>query len=81
MAVDGEGRHALAQAGRQADQAGRVAARRGVAEDDLLDRAGLELGVLQGGEHDRSGEVLQAPAAMQTARPAERRATCRNQIR
>ena len=81
LAVDGQRRHAFAQAGRQPDQAGRVAARRGVAEDDLLDGAGIELRVLQGGEHDRGGEVFQPPAAMQAARPAERRTARRNQIR
>jgi hypothetical protein len=41
LAGDGERRHALAQTGGQADPAGRVAPGRGVAEDDLVDRARL----------------------------------------
>ena len=44
LAVHGERGHAVAKAGGKADDAGRVAPRRGIAEDDLIDRAGLEPG-------------------------------------
>ena len=72
----------VAQACRQPDDAGRVAARGGVAEDDLVDRAGLQVGILERRQHDGRGQALDAPAPVQAARPTERRpARCNDKRR
>jgi hypothetical protein len=71
LPVDGQRRHAVAQARGKADDARRIAARGGIAEDDLVDRARLELRVLQRRLHHRRRQALDAPALVQSARPAE----------
>src|SRR5262249_51558379 len=75
LAVDGEGGHALAEPSREADDAGGGAPGRGVAEDDLVDGAGLKARILQGRQHHRRGEAFGAAAAVRpppAAGPRER---------
>ena len=72
LAIHGEGGNAVPQPRGEADDAGGIAARRGVAEDDLLDRRGLEPRVLERGLHHGRRQALDAPAPVQAAGPAER---------
>ena len=72
LAVHGERGDAVPEARGEADDAGRIASRRGIAEDDLVDRAGLESCVLERGQHHGRREALDAPALVQAAGPAER---------
>ena len=81
LAVDGQRRHAVAEPGGKADDAGGIVARGGIAEDDLLDRARLEMGVLQRRLHHGRRQALDAPALVQSTRPAEGRTTRCNDIR
>jgi hypothetical protein len=81
LPVDGQGRNVVAKAGREADDARGVVASGRIAEDNLVDRASLQVRIPKRRLQHRCREAVDAPALVQPARAADGRATRCDDIR
>ena len=63
LAIDGRGGDRLGQAGGQRDEPRRVAALRGIADDQLIDLPGLETAIVQCNTDERRAQLLDTPVA------------------